>query len=129
MPPSLALGFQHPVCDSDVGCGATSFVSLAGCQGCCWEHIWDFGLLESRHWHSCQEAWPHLMRGLFLFRSLNSYLFPLLRTDLLLFTPAFPTSNFTFSFRLLLCLKFIFLSPFSLKTSCFVNTQEFSFLL
>lgn len=37
MPPSLALGFQHPVCDSDVGCGATSFVSLAGCQGCCWE--------------------------------------------------------------------------------------------
>lgn len=45
VPPPLDLGFQHPVCDSGVGRGAASVVSLAGFQGHCWEHVWDFGLL------------------------------------------------------------------------------------
>lgn len=74
VPPPLALGLQHPVCDSDVGYGATSFISLAGFQGHCWERVWDFGLLGP--------SLAQLPRGLasgeaLLIQELNTYLFSL----------------------------------------------------
>lgn len=59
MPHPLALGFPHPICDADVRHGVTRFVFLAEFQGRCWELVCDDVLLESHHWQSCQDTWPH----------------------------------------------------------------------
>lgn len=76
---------------------------------------------------------PQLPRGLGSFYSEIQTLmcFPHSKFRPFTLLPAFHTSNYNFSFRLLLCLKFIFPSPWepSLKTSCFVNNQELCSLL
>lgn len=59
VPHSLAVGFQHPICDAYIRQRVSRFVFLAEFQGRCWELVCDDVILESHLWQSCQDTWLH----------------------------------------------------------------------